>query len=152
MNPYLFALCLAVGGFVAAALYMLVLGFAGAPGALAGAAMQARSGRTPLWALFLTVAGQTYVSLAFAAAVIGTTRHHIGQATGLGKWLAWAVAFLVATSPAALAAKEGARTAPGNRTLQHHAATLTTPLTAVGFFVFVAAPAALILWAWVPHL
>lgn len=147
-----YAVLLAFVGTLGAAMWTFVVGLAGAPGALLTATAMQRSGATkiPTWGLLATVAGQLYVSLAFTAFVVQTTAAALQNSEGIGKWIAWLVTFFVASAPAFIALKDSARS--GMRTVQHGATTLTAPLTAIGFFVFVFAPGVLEAgWGWVPH-
>lgn len=147
-----FALLLGFGGILAAAIYTFVIGLAGVPGALLSAAAAKRSpdGATPVWGLLLTVAGQLYASLVFVALVIHLVESRLSGVTGLGKWVAWSVAFFVAVAPPVIALKDAARAV--RRNVQHTATTLTAPLTALGFLLFQFFPALMNAgWGWVPH-
>lgn len=148
-----FAILLAFGGMLAAALFTFVLGFAGAPGACLTAAAMRRTGSQtiPTWGLLLTTAGQLYASLAFVASIVQTTSARLAGTAGVAKWIAWTVAFVVACAPAFIALKDAARAETKN--VQHGASTLTAPLSLLGFFLFVFAPSVLRAgWGWVPHL
>jgi hypothetical protein len=148
-----YAILLAFGGTLAAAIWTFVVGFGGAPGAILTAAAMRRTGATsiPTWGLLLTVAGQLYVSLAFTAFVMQTTTSLLGDSAGLGKWLAWVVTFCVASLPPFIALKDAARAEIKN--VQHGATTLTAPLAVIGFFVFLLVPSIRdAAWGWVPHL
>jgi hypothetical protein len=147
-----FAILLGFGGIFAAAIYTFVVGLAGAPGALLSAAAVKRSpdGAIPVWGLLLTVAGQLYAALVFVALVTNFVEAHLSGTTGIGKWVAWIVAFFVAVAPTVIALKDAARVE--QRNVQHHATTLTAPLTAVGFFVFQFFPSLMNTgWGWVPR-
>ena len=152
MGMFGFALLLGFGGIFAAAIYTFVVGLAGAPGALLSAAAAKRSpnGANPLWGLYLTMAGQLYASLVFVALVIHFVEPRLRGATGLGKWVVWGVAFLVAVAPPAIALKDAAHA--DRRNVQHTATTFTAPLTVLGFFLFQFFPALMgVGWGWVPH-
>lgn len=152
MGAFGYAIILAFAGTLAAALWTFVVGLGGVPGALLTARAMRRSGaRTiPTWGLLATLAGQLYVSLAFTAVVIQTTRSLVGTSPGYGRWVAWVVTLLVGCAPAFIALKDSARAEAKN--VQHGATTLTAPLTVVGFFVFVFVPKALEAgWGWMPH-
>jgi hypothetical protein len=147
-----FALILGFGGVVAAVFWTYIIGFAGIPGTLLSSAAARRSthGITPLWGLFLTVAGQLYVSLVFVAIVIHFVDTRLSGAAGFGKWVAWAVAFCVAVAPPAMALRDATRAE--RRNVQHSATTFTAPLTAIGFFLFKLLPAIMNAgWGWVPQ-
>lgn len=146
-----FSILLAFCGIFAASLFTFIIGFAGIPGALLSSAAAKRSvdGITPIWGLYLTVAGQLYVSLVFVTLVINIVEACIRDSVGFGKWIAWVVAFFVAVAPSSIALKDSARAE--HRTVQHHATTITTPLTVIGFFIFKMFP--LIMntgWGWLP--
>jgi hypothetical protein len=148
-----FALLFGFGGIIAAVFYTFVLGFAGMPGALLSIAAAKRSsdGITPLWGLFLTVAGQLYASMVFVTLVIHFVEARLSSATGFGKWIVWIIAFFVAVAPASIALKDAARAE--RRNVQHHATTLTAPLTVLGFFLFKLFPALMNAgWGWIPSL
>jgi hypothetical protein len=152
MNAIGYAILLAFGGTLAAALWTFVVGLAGTPGALLTAAAMRRTGPTaiPTWGLFVTVAGQLYGSLVFTAFVLQTTSSVVADSAGFGKWVVWLVTFFVASAPAFIALKDAARAEVKN--VQHVATTLTAPLTAIGFIVFLVAPRTLDAgWGWVPH-
>lgn len=154
MSTIGYTILLIFGGTLAAALWTFVVGVAGAPGALLTAAAMRRSGATaiPTWGFVATVAGQLYASLAFTAfviqmtsAVLADTHVHV-----FGKSVAWLVTFLVACAPASIALKDAAGAEVKN--VQHTATTLTAPLTAVGFFLFLLVPSTLEAgWGWVPR-
>lgn len=146
------ALILGVGGLLAAAIYTFVIGLAGAPGAMLSAAAAKRSPDeiTPVWGLVLTVAGQLYASLLFVTLIINFVEARLSGTTGFGKWVVWVVAFIVAVAPTGMALKDAARAE--RRNVQHHAITLTVPLTVIGFFVFCFFPAVMNAgWGWIPH-
>ena len=152
MSAIGYAILLGFGGAFAAALWTFVVGFAGAPGALLTARAMRRSRTTaiPTWGVFATVAGQLYASLVFTAFVLETTASVLAHSAGFGKWVAWLVAFFVASAPAFIALKDAARAEAKN--VQHVATTLTAPLTAIGFFLFLFAPSIReAAWGWVPH-
>lgn len=147
-----FALLLGFGGIIAAVFWTYIIGFAGVPGTLLSSAAAKRSsdGTTPVWGLFLTAAGQLYVSLVFVTLVIQFVDARLSGAVGFGKWVAWGVAFVVAVAPPAIALRDAARAE--RRNVQHSATTLTAPLTAMGFFLFKLAPAIMNGgWGWVPQ-
>lgn len=147
-----FALLLGFAGMFVAAFYTFVIGFGGIPGALLSSAAAKRSsnGVTPLWGLFLTVAGQLYASMVFVVLVIHFVESRISGATGFGKWVSWGVAFFVAIAPPAIALKDASRAQ--QRNVQHIAATFTAPLTAIGFFLFKLFPALTnVGWGWIPE-
>jgi hypothetical protein len=153
MGPIGYAILLTFGGTLLAALFTFVVGLAGAPGALLTAAAMRRAGATtiPTWGLLLTVAGQLYASLAFTAFILQTTSSRLQGADGFGGWAAWVITFFVASAPPFIALKDAAGAEVKN--VQHGATTLTAPLTALGFVVFVLAPSVLRAgWGWVPHL
>lgn len=146
-----FAILLGFGGFLAAAFYTYVIGFAGMPGALLSSAATKRSseGITPIWGLLLTMAGQLYASMAFVTLVIHFIEARLGSATGFGKWIVWIIAFSVAVAPTAIALKDAARTQ--QRNIQHSAIVLTGPLTVLGFFLFKFFPWLMNTgWGWIP--
>jgi len=146
-----FAILFGFGGIFAAAVYTFVIGFAGAPGALlsSAAVKRSRDGITPVWGLFLTLAGQLYASLVFVTLVIHFVEARLSSAIGMGKWVAWSVAFFVAVAPSAIALKDAVRAE--RRNVQHSATTLTAPLTAIGFFLFKLFPVIMNAgWGWVP--
>lgn len=147
-----FALLFGFGGIFAAAVYTFVIGFAGVPGALlsSAAAKRSRDGITPVWGMFLTVAGQLYASLVFVTLVIHFVESRLSGAAGLGKWVAWCVVFFVAFAPSAIALKDATRAE--RRNVQHSAMTFTAPLTAIGFFLFKLFPPIMNAgWGWVPR-
>jgi hypothetical protein len=152
MSTIGYTILLAFGGTLAAALWTYVVGVAGAPGALLTAAAMRRSGATaiPTWGLLATVAGQLYASLAFTAFVIQMTSAVLADTHVFSNSVAWIVTFLVACAPASIALKDAARAEVKN--VQHGATTLTAPLTAVGFFLFLLVPGTLEAgWSWVPR-
>lgn len=146
-----FAVLFGFGGIIAAVFYTFVVGFAGVPGALLSSAATKRSGgeATPVWGIFLTVAGQLYASLVFVALVIHFVEARLSGAAKFGKWLVWGVAFFVAVAPAMLAIKDAARAE--RRNIQHSATAFTAPITVIGFFLFKLCPAIMNAgWGWVP--
>ena len=146
-----FALLLGFVGIFVAAIYTFIIGLAGAPGSLLSDAAAKRSpdGVTPIWGLFLTIAGQLYASLAFVALVIHFVEAHLRGATEPGKWIIWGIAFFVANAPPIIALKDAAKAE--RRNIQHSAITFTAPLTAVGFFLFLFFPTIMNAgWGWVP--
>ena len=147
-----FAVLFGFGGVLVAAFYTFVIGFAGIPGAFLSTAAAKRSsdGITPVWGVFLTVAGQLYASLVYVTLVIHFVEARLSSAVGLGKWIAWGVAFFVAVAPAMFALKDAARVE--RRNVQHSATTFTAPLTVIGFFLFRLVPAIMNTgWGWVPR-
>jgi len=147
-----FALLLGFGGIVAGVFWTYIIGFAGLPGALLSSAAAKRSsdGITPVWGLFLTVAGQLYVSLLFVTLVIHFVDARLSGAVAFGDWVVWGVAFVVAVAPPAIALKDAVRTE--RRNVEHSATTFTAPLTAMGFFLFKFVPAIMNAgWGWVPQ-
>ncbi len=152
MNAIGFAILLGLGGTLVDALWTFAVGLGGTPGAmLTGLAMQRRqTNLVPTWGLLLTVAGQLYVALCFTAFVVFLTRHHIAGQSGFGTWIAWTVAFLVASVPSMAALKDAAQAEV--RKVQHGATTFTAPLATIGFFVFAFSPDTMNpLWVWVPR-
>lgn len=146
-----FAILLGMGGTIVGALWTFAVGIGGAPGAMLTAwYMGARkSESTPIWGLIFTVTGQLYVSLAFIACVVLTARNHLDTEVGFGKWIAWFVAFFVATVPAMAALKDSAQKSEPN--VQHDASAFSSALSTIGFFVFVFRPSTVpALWGWVP--
>ena len=146
-----FTLLFGFGGIIAAVFYTFVIGFAGVPGALLSSAAAKRSGDrvTPVWGLFLTMAGQLYASMVFVTLVIHFVEAHLSSATGFGKWIVWIIAFFVAVAPPAIALRDAARAE--RRNVQHVAMTFTAPLTALGFFLFKFFPVFMDAgWGWIP--
>lgn len=146
------ALLLGMVGTWAAAMYTIVLGFAGTPGAFIGWQVKGREPGAIRFGLSLivTTAGQLAAALVWAAFIALTVRSWVGEANGLGKWVLWTVAFSVACAPATLALKEAAQTADKNP--QHHATLFTAPLTAIGMCIMAFSPALVERWwGWVPH-
>ncbi len=152
------AILLIIGGSFFSALYTFVLGIAGAPGAILTHATMRRQGThlIPTWGLLLTLLGQVYASLAWVAAIVLFVRSSTAAHSGLGVWIVWFAAFLIAIGPASFALKEAAsvhREKPQAFTVQHGAAAFTELLTVIGFFVFAFAPNMIeIAWSWVPQL
>lgn len=152
MSAVGYAILLAFGGALLAAVFTFAIGLAGAPGGVLTTAAMRRTGSAtiPTWGLLLTVAGQLYASLVFTAFIVQTSSNRLQGMTGLGSWLAWIVTLFVATAPPFIALRDAARTEV--KSVQHGATTLTAPLAVVGFFIFVFAPSVLQAgWGWVPH-
>ncbi len=157
------AILLAVVGTPVASFYTMfvVLGVAGAPGALVSEAFSRKSDepRVSIFGLILTVVGQSYASLAFVALIVLSVRSWVADSTGFTKWILWTVAFFVAVEPAAIVfkdvnaqmAKELERAMVGRLT-HCYAMPYTALITIVGFFVFVFFPSlASWGWGWTPH-
>jgi len=147
-----YAILLAMLGTPAAALWTVVIGFGGGPGAmLTKLAMRGNAERqTPFWGLVLTVLGQAYVALAFVAFVLQTTQARLAGQSGFGVWIAWIVTFWVANAPAVFAWEHANKQQRG---VQHEAIIFAAPLVAIGFFVFLFTPTVMhVGWRWVPHL
>ena len=150
MNVVGFALLLAIAGTFIGALYTFVVGLGGSPGAMLThlAMRRTKTNLIPTWGLVLTVLGQSYVALAFVVFVVLITKNHLNGLSGPGAWIAWVIAFYVATLPAWAALKDSARSE--NKNVQHGASIFTAMLSVLGFFVFVFIPSLVRpLWSWI---
>jgi hypothetical protein len=156
------AIFLAFIGILVACIYVFVLGIAGIPGALLTKALsKTNDGELTLsiLGLFLTVAGQTYASLAFVVLIVLSVRSWTGEAQGIGKWILWPVAFCVSIAPILMALKDSAAKWRENfiglspSAIAHYeATTFTVPLTIIGFFIFAFFPRLTLWgWGWIPH-
>ena len=105
----------------------------------------------PTSGLMLTALGQLFAMLVFTVFVVESMRSYLGGTDDLLRLLPWTAAWIVAGQPGWMALKDGVSANP--RTVQHAAATVSTPLASLSFFTFVFIPDA-VEWgfAWVPHL
>lgn len=152
MNSIVLAILLAVGGTLAATFYTLVVGLAGAPGALLSVAGSRR--RTTAGIIvsgfILTALGQLAASLLWIAVIYQSVHAWLGESGGVGRFLVWVVAFYIANAPALIARKDAAREADKN--VQHVATFVVTRLTLVASFVLLFMPSLLHgNLGWVPH-
>jgi len=155
------AILLAFIGMLAACFYAFVLGIVGIPGALLTKTISRNSQerQISILGLFVTIAGQTYASLAFVVLIVLSVRSWIGETSGIGKWVLWLVAFFVSIAPGWMALKDSAAKRRENfeglspaGIVPHYAITFTTPLTIIGFFIFAFFPYLTSWgWGWVPH-
>lgn len=147
-------------GSLAACLVALLFGVAGIPGGLI--ATLVRKGESAIArgiGVLTAVLCQSYIALAFAAATVESARSITRNATGVGRWIFWASAFLVACAPSAIAVKSVAsyfNDPNENHTLAAliagRAAVHTSKISPIGFIVFVLSPSAISWgWNWVPH-
>ena len=145
-----YALVVGLPGTFTAVAWSLVLGLAGKPGGLLSAALTALGARPLAWfGLVVSLAAQLYVALIFTVLVIRSASHHLAGVHGAGKWIAWPVAFVVASVPPLVGVLDWGRD-PG-KAVQHRAIKITAPLTALGFFLFLVRPDLMRLaWDWVP--
>ena len=156
------AILLAFAGTLAGCVYALfVLGFVGVPGAVLTELISRKSQeyKISIVGLLLTVAGQTYASLAFVVLIVLSVRSWIGETTGIGKWVLWLVGFCVAIAPACMALKDGHAKWKGHfeglspgKIVPYYATASTAALTIIGFFIFAFFPHLTSWgWGWVPH-
>jgi hypothetical protein len=152
LNNIILALLLGVGGFFAAALFTFVIGLAGAPGALLTAAVtRGKTGsEVPAWGVLLTALGQFAASLVWIAALYNSVHGWLDNGSGLGRFLVWVVALIIANAPLAVALKDAAR--EPNKNVQHVATTIASPLTLIASLVLLFVPSLLEKgFGWVPH-
>mgnify|MGYP000748955416 CR=1 FL=1 len=145
---------LGIGGLFLAAIYTFIIGFAGAPGSIISTIGEKRFSNRLVWVLgvILTIAGQTYIAMAFAVLVINFVRGHFVDVSGFQKWILWTIAFFVANAPASYAVKDAYyawREQQNNP--QHIAIFVTDGLTVIGFFLCLFVPRLIeVGWGWVP--
>jgi hypothetical protein len=152
------AVFLAVG-FLAGCLVAILLSVIAIPGGRLAMVRKGASAFARGAGLLVAVVFQSYVALAFAAIVAESARSIVGGATGIGKWIFWHSAFLVAITPAAVALrslksylKDSTENYSPADVIGFRATTPTSILGAIGFIVFALFPHAVSWgWAWVPH-
>ena len=144
------------GGTLLAAVWSLLIGFGGAPGAVLSYKLRPDKNRhdgprnLSVVGLAACVVGQSYVALALCALVVGFTTNLLQKRTDLIGWIIWTIAFWVACAPAFYNAKE-ASTKNEEKT-QDIASTFTLILSPIGFLLFVFAPSIMkVGWGWMPY-
>ena len=145
-----YTLIVALPGTFAAAAWTLALRVAAAPGALlARPRIRVVSSGLRILGVLLSIGGQLYVALVFAAFILRSATHHLHGVSGWGRYLPWTVCFLVATAPPLIAMLDWGR--QPERATQYTAARITWPLTVLGAGLFILHPSIMRLaWAWVP--
>jgi hypothetical protein len=146
-------------GSLAACLVTILLGIVGVPGGLLAKARKGASAPARRAGMLLAVLCQSYVALAFAAAVAESARSIVGDATGVGAWAFWTSAFLVAGAPAAIAVmsiashlKESPENYNPTKLIALRATRHTSKVSVAGFILFALFPPSIEwAWGWVPH-
>ena len=145
----IFAMAAKIGGFVGS----ILLGFAGAPGALLG--MNSTVYQTSRWiGLLLSSIGQGIFALVFVALTVGYVRHAISQPNTC-PWILWIAGFLVAMSPIKSAAEQSRieeitnpEMVRGN--ILHTALGFPCIVAPVAYFIFAFIPKAMSPFSWLP--
>jgi hypothetical protein len=145
-----FALVVGLPGTFTAVVWSVVVGVAGKPGSLLSVALTRLGARPLAWlGVVVSLGGQLYAALVFTVLVVRSASHHLAGVHGAGKWIAWTVAFLVASVPSLVGVLDWAR--DPRKAVQHRAIKITAPLSALGFVVFLIRPDLVRLaWDWVP--
>ena len=142
---------LIVIGFFGQTFWLTVLNLAGAPGALVAWPVHNKVGSIRLiLGTLVSLAGQSYVYLAFVGLVVAGTKYYIHQGAILPIFV-WPASFFACVCPIYLCA--AAAYAEYTPTPQVFAVLLGQFVAAIGFFVFVFFPKVIALgWPWVPWL
>lgn len=135
-------------GLIAVAIVMLVMGFAGAPGAMLFAAGQrTQSAFLRVCGLVVAALGQSYVVGAYAVFVVGLLRWFSSGRPDLPTWPLWVAAFFHAGAVPTYAMKER----PEEPAAQHRTLGIVALVGTVVFFVAAFGPWALkSVYGWVP--
>jgi hypothetical protein len=143
---------LALPGTFCAVIWSLVVRRAGWPGTwLARGLSLLRLRFLAFLAVLVSAAAEMYVTLAWAALLIQATSHHMAPVQGFGKWLSWAIAFVVSCVPALVGVLDWGRDA--RKAVQHAGARIVAPLVPVGFLLLLFHPEWIErYWGWVPRL
>lgn len=157
VNTVLNSLGMLIGGFLASALWVFVIGLAGAPGAMLMAVARERSihDGARVAALLVVVAGQLVATLTWAAFVMGSA-HAIASNRGmLQRVVLLACGVVVSNFPGGMAARDAkpdANFLPDITNPQHGAIFMTVPATVLASIVFAVFPTAIRFgWGWVPY-
>jgi hypothetical protein len=145
-----FALVVALPGTFTAVAWSLVLGLAGRPGGLLSAALTGLGARPLAWlGVVVSLVAQLYVALIFTVLVLRSASHHLGAVHGPGRWIAWPIAFVVASVPSLVGVLDWGR--DPRKAVQHRAIKITAPLATLGSIAFLVRPGLMRLaWDWVP--
>lgn len=131
-------------GRVVGAIWTLVIGVSGSLGAAIND--KGNSVAVKSTGFLVMLLGQTYASLSYVALTINLSERMI-RPEMFGSMLAWIAAFLAACFPVWVAVKDGANSEEKN--MQHITATVTLPLTIIGFFLLKFIPSLRSpLWSW----
>ena len=145
------ALLILLVGYLAGAVCVFIVGFAGAPGAVLSHAGQ-KSGNRFLSGLGFAIcaAGQAYVVVGYAALVISQARSLVAE-RDLSSWIILGAAAMVASVPAVLVGKDSLQARrEGNATAQHRSADLTMWASSLGIIALLISPTVARPWAWIP--
>jgi hypothetical protein len=145
-----YALVVGLPGTFTAVVWSLLVGLAGKPGGLLSAALTSLGARPLAWlGVVVGLVAQLYVALIFTVLVLRSATHHLANVHGPGRWIAWPVAFLVASVPSVVGVLDWGRDPA--RAVQHRAVKITAPLATLGSIAFLIRPALMRLaWDWVP--
>lgn len=135
-------------GLFPIAIVLLVMGLAGAPGAMLYIAGQKTQNTLLRGGGFILAAlGQSYVVGAYAVLVVGVLRWFSTIRPDVPTWPLWLAAYLHSTAVPAY----GTRERPDEPTAQHHTLGIVALAATVIFFVVTFTPGALkSLYGWVP--
>jgi hypothetical protein len=135
-------------GLIAVAIVMVVMGFAGAPGAMLFAAgKKAKSALLEVFGLILAALGQSYVVGAYAVFVVGLLRWFSTGRPDVPTWPLWIAAFIHSGAAPAYGMKERSE----QPTAQHRTLGIVSLAATVVFFIAAFAPGVLkLIYGWVP--
>jgi hypothetical protein len=135
-------------GLIAVAIVMVIMGLAGAPGAMLFAAGQkAQSASVRVFGFILAALGQSYVVGAYAVFVVGLLRWFSAGRPDVPTWPLWIAAFFHSGAVPAYGMKER----PEQPTAQHRTLGIVSLAGVAVFFIAAFAPASLKpVYGWVP--
>ena len=135
-------------GLIAVAIVMVVMGFAGAPGAMLFAAGQkAQNALLRMCGLILSALGQSYVVGAYAVFVVGLVRWFSTGRPDVPTWPLWIAAFFHSGAVPTYGMKER----PEEPTAQHRTLGIVALAATVVFYSAVFTPGTLkSIYGWVP--
>jgi hypothetical protein len=146
------AIAAKIGGFVGS----ILIGFAGAPGALLARGDEySKAYRSRRWAgLLLSAIGQCFVALIFVALTIVYVRHAISQPNTC-PWILWIAGFLVAISPVKSSAEQSRIEEITNPTMVrdnvlHMALGFPCIVAPVAYLIFAFFPKTMRFFSWLP--
>jgi hypothetical protein len=136
-------------GLIAVAIVMVIMGFAGAPGAMLFAVGQKRkSALLGVFGLILAALGQSYVAGAYAVFVVGLLRWFSTGRPDVPTWPLWIAAFIHSGAAPTYGMKER----PEQPTAQHRTLGIVSLAATVVFLIAAFAPpgSLRLIYGWVP--
>jgi len=135
-------------GLIAVAIVMVIMGFAGAPGAILFAAGQkAQNALLRMFGLILAALGQSYVVGAYVVFMAGLLRWFSTSSPDVPTWPLWAAVFFHSVAVPTY----GTREMPSEPTAQHHTLGIVALVAIVIFIITALSPGVLKpIYGWVP--